>query len=186
MSLAEPNRLHCFLDRKLAPGYIGWLVAGVGVVQIGLARRAGEHGLAKAAMAAFIEKIASLIDVRGRAPSQIRAGLIPCGGVVSPVAAPRALLVGDAAGMVSPVTAGGIHTAIKHGQAAGRAIADFAAGRREDPSGWLVHTYPRFRAKRALRWLYDHFQSDLAFNLALGSTPMRAAARLVFFHRLRA
>jgi digeranylgeranylglycerophospholipid reductase len=33
------DRLHCFLDRKLAPGYIGWMVPGVGVTQIGLARR---------------------------------------------------------------------------------------------------------------------------------------------------
>ncbi|MEO8926741.1 MAG: NAD(P)/FAD-dependent oxidoreductase [Caulobacteraceae bacterium] len=185
LDLAEPGRLHCFIDRKLAPGYIGWVVGGVGMVQIGLARRAAAPGAAKAAMAGFIDKIVSVIDVRGQAPSQIRAGLIPCGGVVSPVATRRALLVGDAAGMVSPVTAGGIHTAIKHGEAAGRAIADFAAGRRDDPSRWLVQTYPSFRAKRALRWLFDHFQSDLAFNLMLGSAPMRAAARLIFFHRLR-
>ncbi|MGI9170188.1 MAG: NAD(P)/FAD-dependent oxidoreductase [Caulobacteraceae bacterium] len=169
--LGAPDRLHCFIDRKLAPGYIGWIVAGVGVVQIGLARRASALGAAKVAMAAFIDKIAPVIDVRGRAPTQIRAGYIPCGGVVSPVATRRALLVGDSAGMVSPVTAGGIHTAIKHGEAAGRAIAAFAAGQRDDPSRWFVQTYPRFRAKRALRWLFDHFQSDLAFNLLLGSTP---------------
>ncbi|MGI8839489.1 MAG: NAD(P)/FAD-dependent oxidoreductase [Caulobacteraceae bacterium] len=182
----EPDRLHCFIDRKIAPGYIGWIVAGVGLVQIGLARRASAPGAAKDAMAAFTDKIAPVIDVRGRAPAQIRAGFIPCGGVVSPVAIERALLVGDSAGMVSPVTAGGIHTAIRHGKAAGRAIAAFAAGERDDPSRWFVQSYPRFRAKRALRWLFDYFQSDLAFDLLLGSPPMRAAARLVFFHRLRA
>jgi flavin-dependent dehydrogenase len=63
--------------------------------------------------------------------------MIPCGGVVSPVAAQRLLLVGDAAGLVSPVTAGGIHTALKHGLAAGHAIADYLNGKNEDPSGWL-------------------------------------------------
>lgn len=185
VELEEPERLHCFIDQKLAPGYIGWVVGGVSLVQIGLARRASAPGAAKDAMAAFIEKIAPVIDVRGRGPAQIRAGFIPCGGLVSPVAIERVLLVGDSAGMVSPVTAGGIHTAIKHGQAAGRAIAEFAAGERDDPSLWFIQTYPRFRAKRALRWLFDHFQSDLAFNLLIGSAPMRAAARLVFFHRLR-
>lgn len=25
VELAEPNRLHCFIDRRLAPGYIGWI-----------------------------------------------------------------------------------------------------------------------------------------------------------------
>jgi digeranylgeranylglycerophospholipid reductase len=186
VELAEPDRLHCFIDRRLAPGYIGWIVSGVGIVQVGLARRASAPGAAKEAMAAFVEKIAPVVDLRRRAPDHIRAGLIPCGGLVDPVAAERVLLVGDSAGMVSPVTAGGIHTALEHGQGAGRAIADFAAGRRDDPSNWFVDSYPRFRAKRGLRWLFDHFQSDLAFNLLLGSAPMRAAARLVFFHRLRA
>jgi flavin-dependent dehydrogenase len=185
LELAEPNLLHCFIDRRLAPGYIGWVVAGVGIVQIGLARRAAAPGAAKEAIAAFIEKIVPVIDARRAQPAHIRAGYIPCGGLVDPVAAERALLVGDSAGMVSPVTAGGIHTAIKHGQAAGRAIAAFAAGECDDPSRWFVETYPRFRSKRALRWLFDHFQSDLAFNLLIGSSAMRAAARLVFFHRLR-
>src|SRR5262245_24940315 len=37
--IRDPQRLHCFLDRRLAPGYIGWIVAGVGVIQVGLAGR---------------------------------------------------------------------------------------------------------------------------------------------------
>ncbi len=183
--IEEPHLLHCFLDRQLAPGYIGWVVAGVGQLQVGLARRASAPGAAKAAMAAFLAKIAPIVDLRGVRPDHVRAGLIPCGGVVSPVAAEGVLLVGDSAGMVSPVTAGGIHTALKHGQAAGEAIAAFAAGEREDPSRWFTRTYPKFRAKRALRWAFDRFQSDLAFDLLLGFPAMRAAARLIFFHRAR-
>jgi flavin-dependent dehydrogenase len=112
----------------------------------------------------------------------VRAGIIPCGGVVRPVAVPRALLVGDAAGMVSPVTAGGIHTALKHGLAAGNAVADFLYGRAGDPSDWFVQSYPKFRVKRLLRLLFDHFQSDLAFNWLLSTRPMRSAASIVYFH----
>jgi flavin-dependent dehydrogenase len=93
------------------------------------------------------------------------------------------LLVGDAAGMVSPLTAGGIHAALKHGLAAGHAVTDFLQGRREDPCRWFVDTYPRFRTKRLLRLLFDHFQSDTAFNLLLGSSPMRMAASIIYFHR---
>ena len=85
--------------------------------------------------------------------------------------------------MVSPVTAGGIHTALKHRLASGHAVADFLQGKREDPCDWLVQTYPRFRTKRALRFLFDHFQSDLLFDLFLATKPMRTAASIVYFHR---
>jgi digeranylgeranylglycerophospholipid reductase len=107
--LAVDDRLHCFIDRKLAPGYIGWMVPGVGCTQIGLARRlAHDPDAMKRVMEKFLDKIVGVLDVRGREPASIRAGVIPCGGVVQPVTTERALLVGDAAGMVSPVTAGGI------------------------------------------------------------------------------
>jgi digeranylgeranylglycerophospholipid reductase len=183
-AIPAPDHLHCFVDRRVAPGYIGWMVAGVGAVQIGLARRAGSDGAtAQAAMAALLEKIAPIADFRDRAPDAVRAGQIPCGGVVTPVAMTRALLLGDAAGMVSPLTAGGIHTALQHGAAAGHAISDFLAGRSEDPSRRFVASYPRFRAKRALRWLFDRLQSDAAFNLLLATRPVREAASLVYFHR---
>ncbi|MFO1125050.1 MAG: NAD(P)/FAD-dependent oxidoreductase, partial [Methylocystis sp.] len=54
------DRLHCFIDKRLAPGYIGWIVGGVGVTQVGLARRfdTGSAADAKRAMSAFLEKIA--------------------------------------------------------------------------------------------------------------------------------
>jgi digeranylgeranylglycerophospholipid reductase len=183
-TLAEPDRLHCFIDRRLARGYIGWVLASVNGLQAGLARRLDGPGALKPneAMDAFLRKIAPVIDLRGLAPTGVRAGLIPCGGVVRPVAVSRALLVGDSAGMVSPVTAGGIHTALKHGLAAGNAVADFLHGRAEDPSGWFVQSYPKFRMKRLLRFLFDHFQSDLAFNWMLSTRPMRSAASVVYFH----
>jgi flavin-dependent dehydrogenase len=183
VDVIAPDRLHCFIDRRLAPGYIGWIVAGVGVLQVGIAGRLRKgRATATEVMGAFIEKIAPIADVRHATPVSIRAGMIPCGGVVTPVAARRVMLVGDAAGMVSPVTAGGIHTALTHGLAAGHAIGDFLNGKTGDPSETFARSYPRFRTKRLLRLLFDHFQSDLAFNLLLGTPPMRAAASIVYFH----
>ncbi len=184
LALGVDDRLHCFLDRKLAPGYIGWMVPNVGVTQIGLARRMPRDPEAmKRVMDKFLEKIASIADVRNREPSAVRAGAIPCGGVVRPVSTERALLIGDASGMVSPVTAGGIHTALKHGLAAGHAVAEFLEGKCQDPHQWLPATYPKFRTKRLLRLLFDHFQSDLLFNAMLASPLMRMAASQVYFHR---
>ncbi len=184
ISIDNADKLHCFIDRKLAPGYIAWVVSGVTSIQVGVARRQrGEQVPVRDLMSRFLDKIAPIFDFRSKEPAGIRAGLIPCGGLVSPLAAQRVLLVGDAAGMVSPVTAGGIHTALRHGLAAGYAISDYLEGRQEDPSRWFVDTYPRFRTKRVLRFLFDHFQTDWAFNLLLGSPPMRAAASYVYFHR---
>jgi digeranylgeranylglycerophospholipid reductase len=177
------DRLHCFVDRHLAPGYIGWLVPSPGGAQVGLARRVRHRRRpAVEAMDEFLAKIAPILDLRDLRPTSVRAGMIPCGGVVRPVAARRVLLTGDAAGMVSPVTAGGIHNALKHGLAAGHAIADYLCGRREDPSTWFVSSYPRFRVKRLLRFAFDRLQSDVLFNLLLHTQLVRTAASIVYFH----
>jgi digeranylgeranylglycerophospholipid reductase len=189
----DANLLHCFIDRQLAPGYIGWAVAGAGIHQIGLARRLSSSGASAPAkqawMSAFMAKIAPHVDVGDASPLATRAGMIPCGGVLQRVSDARVMLVGDAAGMVSPVTAGGIHTALEHGDAVGSAVAAFLqrgavdGSDPADPAHGLVRHYPKFRAKRTLRWLFDRFQADWIFNLALDTEPMRQAARMVYFHR---
>lgn len=178
-----PDRLHCFINRQLAPGYLAWVLAGVGMVQVGLARRHNRRQVTIAqAMQNMLEKVAPIFDFRNEPPAAVRSGLIPCGGVVSPTASKRVMLVGDAAGMVSPLTAGGIHTALKHGLAAGHAVADYLAGKTDDPSEWFTKSYPSFRTKRWLRFLFDHFQSDWIFNAMIGTQFMRSAASIVYFH----
>lgn len=181
-ALPEADALHCFIDARLAPGYIGWALQGVGCIQAGLARRhpGGTD------IASFSNKVRSVLPLPVGAPAGVRAGLIPCGGTLKRVAIPGVLLVGDAAGLVSPVTAGGIHTAVRHGEAAGTAIAEFLLGHGEEPARWFPQTYPRFRLKRLLRWGYDRFQADWVFNLLLSSWPMRRAAEIIYFHRRRA
>jgi len=183
-SLDVPDRLHCFIDGRLALGYLGWVLSGVGQVQVGLARRVRRHSTTAAeAMRQFLEKISPIFDFRSAKPSATRGGLIPCGGVVRPVAALRVMLVGDAAGMASPLTAGGIHTALQHGMAAGHAISDYLGGKSEDPSRWFVHSYPTFRRKRWLRFAFDRFQTDFIFNALIGTRILRSAASVVYFHR---
>ena len=183
----EDNFLHCFIDRRLAPGYIGWALNGVKVSQVGLARRlppaSAGSGARQVPIAAFLQKVSGVVETGGASPLAVRAGMIPCGGLLPRVACPGALLVGDAAGMVSPVTAGGIHTALHHGAQAGEGVAAFVKGRGDDPSTWLIRQYPQFRTKRVLRWLFDHGQSDWLFNRLLGTRAMRRAAELIYFHR---
>lgn len=178
----EPNYLHCFLDAKLAPGYIGWAFAGVGATQVGLARTV-TPGLrqGRVDLTTLLRKTAGMLTPEGL-PLAIRAGMIPCGGLLPRIALPGALLIGDAAGLVSPATAGGIHAALSVGEAAGDAVAAFAAGRAADPAGWLPARFPSYRAKRALRRFFELTQTDWMYNRLLGTAPMRRVAQWVYFH----
>ena len=178
----EPNCLHCFLDRKLAPGYIGWAFAGVGATQIGLARTV-TPGLrqGRVDLQALLQKTSRHVSPEGP-PISIRAGMIPCGGLLPRIARPGALLIGDAAGLVSPATAGGIHAALAVGEQAGEAVASFLRGQAGDPAAWLPGQFPRFRAKRALRRIFELTQSDWMYNKLLATRPMRRVAERVYFH----
>ena len=92
------------------------------------------------------------------------------------------ILIGDAAGMVSPLTAGGIYTALKFGRRAAEAIADRMAGAAPHPARILPGEYPRFRVKSLLRRALDFGPPNWMFNLAIGTRPMRSLAKLVYFH----
>jgi digeranylgeranylglycerophospholipid reductase len=173
------ERLHVFLDPRLAPGYIGWLVPGVGITQVGLARSAG----GRPDLEAFLARIAPLFDFTRARKVGMRGGLIPVGSVVRPFAARNVLLVGDAAGLVSPLTAGGIHTAIRSGRAAGLAIASHLLDGGPAPRVALRGEYPSFAWKRAMRAAMDLHPPPALFDAALDSPLFRSLARAVFFHR---
>lgn len=131
---------------------------------------------------AFLAKLAQVFDLASMNIVARRAGLIPVGGPVDPIGGDRVLLVGDAAGLVSPLTAGGIHTALESGRAAAVAIAAALA---RDSGAELTTTIsvPQFRSKRLLRKAFDHLQSDFLFDLLLSTGILSVAARLVYFHR---
>jgi flavin-dependent dehydrogenase len=179
--LHDAQALHCLVDRRLAPGYIGWAFEGVAGLQLGVARR---HALGKPPdVMGLLDRFAPLIGERAERPSGTRAGMIPCGGVLPRVFGDRVLLVGDAAGLVSPLTAGGIHTALRYGGMAGSAAADWLRGRAAQPAETLRGRYPRFALKRALRWAFDRFQSDRLSEWALKSDSARAVIGRLYFHK---
>jgi geranylgeranyl reductase family protein len=175
----DTDRLHCFLDAQLARGYIGWIVPGYnGIAQVGLACR---HPRAPD-LPAFLRKVAPVADFSRARCVGHRGGLIPVGGPVSPMARGDALLVGDAAGLVSPLSAGGIHTALESGWVAAHAIADHLLENGEAPAAALARSTPRFAGKRALRVLFDRGVPDAVFDALLSTRPFTALARSVYFH----
>lgn len=183
-TLARPEALHCFISKRYAPGYIGWIAQSPTGVQAGLALRHNPSSARMPDIDGFLLRVGQVGGLpRHLRPGHTRAGLIPCSGPVFDMACDRAILVGDAAGIVSPVTAGGIHSAWEHGWTVGRAIAAHLRDGGPPPEQVAIETAPRFRAKRALRWAYDRLQFDWPFDLLLRSPPLRWAAEQVYFHR---
>ena len=183
----DGDSLHCFIDPECAPGYIGWVVPGVGATQVGLAL----HRDRRADLRRFSEKIDGLFGLAGRRVLEKRGGVIPIGGRLRNFYADRVLLVGDAAGMVSPLTAGGIHQAYRFGKLAADAIADHLGGGGLDgaaphPGEVVRRAYPNHALKRAARWGFDHLPVARALQAGLLSRSLfRGLAERVFFHRSR-
>lgn len=182
MALREPDALHCFISKRFAPGYLGWVAQTPTGVQAGLARR-HRPGQAVPDMTGFLRHVAPMTGLSiAHAPDSVRAGLIPCGGPVHPMQHDDVMLIGDAAGMVSPLTAGGIHAGVRHGTGVGRMLV-----RRlmhgAPPMSALPASVPGLAFKRLLRWAFDHGQFDLPIDLLLTARPLRRAVEQLCFHR---
>jgi digeranylgeranylglycerophospholipid reductase len=173
------RHLHVFLDSDLMRGYIGWIVPGVNLVQIGLATR----GLQRPDLSGFLNKISRLYPLGGRKPIGYRAGLIPCGGVVKPTYCSAAMLLGDAAGMVSPLTAGGIHPAVQLGILGGESIANYLHDSGPEPGRVVERHAPAFLYKRGLRVIFDNLPlPNRIYDSLLDTSVFRMFAQALFFH----
>jgi flavin-dependent dehydrogenase len=175
----DPRYLHCFVDSRLAPGYIAWAAPGPDAVQLGLAVRQGD----RPDLAAFMARTEpafgwSAMTVTGR-----RSGLIPCGGPLRRISAPGVLLIGDAAGWVSPMTGGGIRQAFRYGRRAAHLICDHLKGRGPEPGAALVREVGAMASRRLLRVLLDRAPPNFLLDLALATAPARRFAEAVYFHR---
>lgn len=175
----DDTLLHCFVDTRLAPGYLGWVVPGVGCVQAGLAA----SGAARPDFAAFLDRVDPLFGLKGREITSRRSGVIPAGGLVAPFATRRVLLTGDAAGLVSPLTAGGIRLAFQYGRRAGQTIADHLTAGGADPGAIMAREYPRFTLKKWMRRAWSAPWPNALVNAALFTPPMRALAQWIYFQK---
>lgn len=115
---------HCFLDAKLAPGYLAWLVHDGEEIHVGVGGYS-ERFHVSAALEAFKERIAHVADWNTGKLVEKRGGRIPVGGLLSRISTERGLLVGDAAGAVSPLTAGGLDGAMRLSQYAASVASSF-------------------------------------------------------------
>jgi digeranylgeranylglycerophospholipid reductase len=154
-------------------------VPGTGVTQIGVAATRGR----KPKLAALIARAKTLWGVDELRIVERRSGLIPSGGPVPQLGRGRVMLIGDAAGLVSPVTGGGIHTALHFGRRAAQLVSDYLLDQGPRPLSIFEREIPRYRLKRALRRAFDMAPSNALINATLMTSPMRALAQRLYFHR---
>ncbi len=170
--------LHCFLDSKLAPGYIGWAAPAPDAIQVGLATD-DRH---RPDIAAFRDRLSTLFGLDEARIVERRSGVIPCGGMVRPFAEGSVMLIGDAAGMVSPLTAGGIRLAFRLGRRAGQLVADHLKRNGPPPQETLARELPSMFRKRLLRWVLERTPPNRLYDFVISSRPMRRFAAATCMH----
>ena len=175
----DPARLHVILDSVTAPGYVAWAAANPKGAQMGLAVSQGR----KPGIEPFLAEAEARFGLSASDGAEWRAGLIPCGGLVRPWEKGVVALVGDAAGMVSPLTAGGIRTALVYGEALGRAAGEWFAKGGPPPRYVMAGALPRFGVRHVLRGAMDAPPPNWALQLLVTSAPAADFAKRMFFTR---
>ena len=107
VNLDGAARLFCFLNPELAPGYIGWIAYDGEEAHVGVGGYPNRFE-PTTALDQFHRSVRDIVDLRNAKRIERRGGRIPVGGVLKRIANERGLLIGDAAGAVSPLTAGGL------------------------------------------------------------------------------
>ncbi len=191
--LKNSDAVRFYLGNKIAPGGYAWIFPRTEkLAEVGIGVRGG---IAKDYLDAFVKLFsdelgsAKIIDYRG-AP-------VPIGGAISESVFDGAMLIGDAAGHVIPLTGAGIHSSVSAGLAAGKVAAN--AVQEGDTSKrrlsefyklyepWLNRIKRSLRAMRAVEKLSDEeldtlakiFQADDILDLANGMDIGRVAKKLL-------
>lgn len=124
----DPDQVEVFLGRSVSPGLFGWWIPdGAGGARVGVAVTPGTTSAR-----VYLDRLVARIGAeRGRVlrgPLGVIASGIPV-GTVPRFVADGAMLVGDAAAQVKPLSGGGIFTGMRAAElAAGVALEALAAG----------------------------------------------------------
>jgi len=185
--LEGPPRFHCFLDPHLAPGYLAWAVHDGQQVHIGVGGYSARFDPVEA-LKEFRASLAGILELSNASIVERRGGRIPVGGVLRRIANSHGLLLGDAAGAVSPLTAGGLDPCLRLSRYAAEVIVDYL--RTEKPEALSVYSGDLFRARFVSRlWMRRVLATVRSPELievacALMRVPvLRSFAHHVFFGR---
>jgi len=185
--LDGPPQLLCFLDPALAPGYIGWIAHDGEETHIGVA---GYRALFSPleSLNKLRTKTRHIVDLSQAEEVEQRGGTIPIGGVLQKIATHHGLSIGDAAGAVSPLTAGGLDPCMRLSTFAADVVAEFL--RTNDVDVLSAYSGQQFRARFTSRLWARRLASSvrnptvLELGFLAVSTPfLKPLAQHVFFGR---
>ena len=185
--LSGPPRLHCFLDPNLAPGYLAWVAHDGEETHVGVGGYAAMFDPLHA-LDHFRSSLKDIVDLSEAKEVERRGGRIPVGGVLRKIANTEGLLIGDAAGAVSPLTAGGLDPCMRLSTLAARVISEYLetgdADSLRDYSGELFRS--RFASRLWMRRLVSSVRTPWLIELACAGMRLPIAnwfAWHVFFGR---
>jgi len=184
-SSAAP-RFDCWIDPQVAPGYLAWVVDDGEGMHVGVGGNRARFD-PSSALGAFEARMRREGRLRSTIPIDRRGGLIPVNGVLRRIANARGLLVGDAAGAVSPLTAGGLDACMRLSAHAASvllaALGNGTALERYDGSAFRS----RFASRLAMRQAFDlatRSPAAIELGFAVAQTALtRRLVRHVFFGR---
>jgi flavin-dependent dehydrogenase len=182
-----PPRLLCFLDPELAPGYIAWIAHDGEETHLGVGGYPSRFDPLRA-LETFRSRVANLVNLQHAKQIERRAGYIPVGGVLRNIANTNGLLIGDAAGAVSPLTAGGLDPCMRLSAFAAQVVGEYLSS--GNPKVLSKYSGELFRARFASRLWARRIASALGQRqlVELGCAVLRfpflnRIARHIFFGR---
>ncbi|CAL9348790.1 hypothetical protein SUDANB176_00430 [Streptomyces sp. enrichment culture] len=186
----EPPTFHCVLDPSLAPGYLAWVVNDGRHAHVGVAGYADRfpEGLRRA-LVRFSASAPGLTGVDRPGTVERRGGPIPVGGVLRRIGCADGLLVGDAAGAVSPLTAGGLDPCLRLSELAASVLDDaLRSGKPEALTRYggaalRTHFRGRLALRRGLALVRTPAAATAAFTLLRTPAGRTAAGRILFGDR---
>lgn len=186
----EPPTFHCVLDPSLAPGYLAWVVNDGQHAHVGVAGYADRYpdGLRRA-VERFSASAPGLAGIERPETVERRAGPIPVGGLLRRISCAGGLLVGDAAGAVSPLTAGGLDPCLRQSELAAEVLSDaLRTGKPDsmthyDGAALRTHFRGRLMLRRGLAQVRTPTVAAAAFTLLRTPFGQAAASRVLFGDR---
>lgn len=179
-------RMDVWVDPRLAPGYLAWLVDDGEEIHVGVGGHPRRFDPVTA-LRTFEERLRTAGRLGPSSHGERRGGLIPVNGVLRRIGNRHGLLVGDAAGAVSPLTAGGLDACMRLSAHAATVLLEGlrhpAALDRYDGAAYRS----RFASRLAMRWAFDLASRsanliELGFGLAQTALASHAVQH-VFFGR---
>lgn len=164
----ENNRAIQFYFGSIAPGGYAWIFPkGHDIANVGI--DISNVKTDKTALECLDEFVASCEETQNAQAVEVNVGGNPYCGVFDKIISDNLLLVGDAAGCVSPITGGGIDTGLESGMIAGRVAArcikdeDYSESNLQEYADYVEeHIAKKFRKYINIRdFLYNLSDDDL-------------------------